>query len=164
LDRILSSEVFAHSERMSRFLRFIVQQVLEGREEELKESVVGVEVYDRPADYNPKEDPIVRNDARRLRAKLREYYATDGQDEVIVIDLPKGTYIPAFRELALPGTRENKSANVPAPWLPVSWKVTSGFCAVLLLGIGAFVGRPHAVAIGSQAPAPSAGGTANLEA
>lgn len=62
------------------------RRVGDGRAEELKESVIGVEVYDRPADYNPKTDPIVRNEARRLRDKLREYYDAHGRSDAILID------------------------------------------------------------------------------
>ena len=60
--------------------------------------MLAVAVYDRPADYNPKIDPIVRNDARRLRTKLREYYETEGSSDPILIEIPKGSYLPVFHE------------------------------------------------------------------
>ncbi len=89
LQRILRGEGFKRSERICRFLSYVVEQTLGGRGDELKESLVAVKVYDRPPDYNPKIDPIVRNDARRLRAKLREYYQSEGSSDPVIIDIPK---------------------------------------------------------------------------
>src|SRR5689334_8380560 len=79
VEKILTSSVFSRSHRLSRFLRFAVEQVLEGRGEELKEQLVGVEVFDRKSDYDPRVDPIVRVEARRLREKLKIYYASTGR-------------------------------------------------------------------------------------
>jgi TolB-like protein len=62
----------------------------------VKEYTVGVEAFGRPADYDPKIDPIVRVQARRLRAKLDEYYATEGATDTVRITLPKGGYVPVF--------------------------------------------------------------------
>ena len=97
LQRILAGEGFKRSERICRFLSYVVEQTLRGHGDELKESVLAVEVYNRPPDYNPKIDPIVRNDARRLRAKLREYYETEGYSDPVIIEIPKGSYLPMFR-------------------------------------------------------------------
>jgi Tol biopolymer transport system component len=95
--RILESQGFRQSPRMARFLRHIVEAALGGDSGELKETFVGVAVYDRPSDYDPKLDPVVRNEARRLRLKLRHYYENEGQDAAVVIELPKGGYSPVFR-------------------------------------------------------------------
>src|SRR5262249_5143242 len=97
LERLLASSGFARNERLSRFLRFIVERHLEGKDAELKESVIGVEIFGRPPDYNPKRDAIVRTEAGRLRARLAEYYADEGRNDELIIELPKGGYIPAFR-------------------------------------------------------------------
>jgi Tol biopolymer transport system component len=83
------------SDRLSTFLKFIVEQTLAGRGESLKEQVIALEVYGKGADFNTAEDPIVRVDARRLRDHLREYYATAPNGEV-VISVPKGCYTPVF--------------------------------------------------------------------
>jgi tetratricopeptide (TPR) repeat protein len=96
LERILASPGFAQNERMSRFLRFLVEGQLAGREIELKESVIGVEVFERRPDYNPKRDAIVRTEAGRLRSRLAEYYANGGKEDALVIKLPKGGYVPVF--------------------------------------------------------------------
>ena len=73
LERVLSSSGFARNERLSGFLRFLVERHLEGRDSELKESVIADEVFGREADYDPKLDAIVRTEAVRLRARLEKY-------------------------------------------------------------------------------------------
>lgn len=93
---------------MKRFLEFTVRQALEGRSGELKEALVGVEVFDRPADYDPRLDPIVRVEARRLRQKIQEYYATEGARDPVRIEYAKGGYAPAIARAVL--ETENGSA------------------------------------------------------
>ena len=96
LDRILASEGFANADRMARFLRYVVDRALAGEGDQIKEYVVGVEVFGRSADYDPRVDSLVRVEARRLRTKLDEYYAGPGRDDPIVIELRRGTYVPQF--------------------------------------------------------------------
>jgi len=79
LRKILSSSTFARSERLARFLNFTIDETLEGRGDQLKEFVIGVEVFDKTEKYDPRMDPIVRVEARRLREKLRKYYETEGR-------------------------------------------------------------------------------------
>jgi adenylate cyclase len=98
LQRILASKSFANSERMTRFLRLAVEYSLEGRSAELKEYLIGTEVFDRGAQFDPRVDPVVRVEARRLRTKLSSYYAAEAAPGELVIDLPKGTYVPGFGE------------------------------------------------------------------
>jgi Tol biopolymer transport system component len=95
LERILASDVFSRSERLSAFLRFIVEETLRGQGHGLKEQVIAVELYGKGADFNTAVDPIVRVDARRLRDKLREYYAS-APNGAAVISVPKGSYTPVF--------------------------------------------------------------------
>ena len=98
VDRILASGRFAKADRLRRFLRFVAESTLEGRVAEVKESVIGVEVFDRrPAFYDPGVDPIVRVQAGRLRAKLAEYYEREGAEDHLLIELPRGRYVPSFR-------------------------------------------------------------------
>lgn len=108
LRKILSSRIFTRSERLARFLSFAVEQVLAGRGEELKEFVIGVEVFDKNEKYDPRMDPIVRVEARRLREKLRKYYETDGLDDPVHIEFPTGSYSPLVE------TREAASVSTPA--------------------------------------------------
>src|SRR5262245_59279808 len=97
LERVLASPGFARNERLSRFLRFVVEGHLEGKDRELKESLVAIEVFGRSPGYDPKQDPIVRTEASRLRARLSEYYLGDGKDDPLIIELPKGGYVPTIR-------------------------------------------------------------------
>src|SRR5215467_65786 len=95
LGRILSSSLFARSERLSEFLRFVTERTLGGEGGSLKEHRIGSELYHKGATFDGAADPIVRVDARRLRDKLREYYSDHPHDPVI-ISLPKGSYTPVF--------------------------------------------------------------------
>jgi hypothetical protein len=95
LDRILASDIFTRSERLSAFLRFVVEQTLNGQG--LKEQVLGSELYGKGTEFAGASDPIVRVDARRLRDKLREYYAEFPEDPIL-ISLPRGSYVPVFKQ------------------------------------------------------------------
>ncbi len=101
IDLILASDAFSRSSRMQRFLRFIVEERLAGRGDEIGEYSIGLAVFDRGDDFEPAIDPIVRNDARRLRSKLLEYYRPENRrrEDIVFIDIPKGGYVPAFRAL-----------------------------------------------------------------
>src|SRR5258708_6441257 len=98
LELVVGSAGFVRNERMARFLRFVVERHLEGKDQELKESVIAIEVFGRSPDYNPRRDPIVRTEAGRLRSRLSEYYMGEGSADRLVIELPKGGYAPAFRQ------------------------------------------------------------------
>jgi len=100
LERVLASPGFARNERLARFLRFVVESHIEGRDDEIKESVLAVEVFGRSPDHDPRQDSIVRTEASRLRTRLSEYYLGDGKDDPIVIELPKGAYVPGLRHVA----------------------------------------------------------------
>ena len=97
LERVLASPGFARNERMSRFLRFVVERHVDGRDDELKESLIAIEVFGRPPGYDSKKDPIVRTEASRLRARLSEYYLGAGKSDPVAIELPKGGYVPTLR-------------------------------------------------------------------
>src|SRR5579871_2078410 len=99
LNRILASKTFQPVERLKRFLNFVVQETLAGRGDHLKEYLVGIEVFAKEASFDPRNDPIVRVQARRLRARLTRYYREEGQGDEILIDLPKGGYAPSFQRL-----------------------------------------------------------------
>src|SRR5215510_495971 len=105
LDTILSSSGFVQSKRLTDFLRFVVERHLDGKDDELKETLLAIEVFRRKPDYDPKQDSIVRTEAGRLRSKLIEYYAGEGRNDSVVIELPKGRYAPVFHitNIATPG-------------------------------------------------------------
>ena len=98
LARVLASPGFARNARQSQFLRFLIERHLEGRDNELKESVIAVEVFGRSPGYDPKLDGIVRTEAMRLRARLDKYYAAEGSQDALIIELPKGGYRPVLRQ------------------------------------------------------------------
>ncbi len=81
---------------MVRFLRFVVEHAIEERREPLKEYLIGVSVFDKTPDFDPKSDPLVRVEARRLRAKLRDYYSGEGRNDVVLIELAERGYSPVF--------------------------------------------------------------------
>ena len=99
LNRILSSKAFRQADRLKRFLSFVVAETVSGRSDRLKEFAVGVEVFGKDTSFDPRNDPIVRVQARRLRAQLTRYYREEGQEEELVIEMPKGGYTPIFRLL-----------------------------------------------------------------
>ncbi|MFS8036006.1 hypothetical protein ACI7BZ_03405 [Xanthobacter sp. AM11] len=102
LERVLAAPDFSASPRLADFLRFVVQATLDGRAEEIKGYTIAVEALGRPASFDPQADPIVRVEATRLRRALERYYATGGADDPVVIDIPKGGYVPQFLPRAAP--------------------------------------------------------------
>jgi serine/threonine-protein kinase len=100
LTRIVNSRRFISSTRLCRFLAHIVNRTIHGNLDSLKEFSIAVEVFDRTSEYDPNIDAIVRVEARRLRAKLKEYYEGPGRNDPVLIALRPGSYIPIFRWLA----------------------------------------------------------------
>ncbi|HLW78666.1 MAG TPA: hypothetical protein VKU44_03615, partial [Terriglobia bacterium] len=143
-----------------------VKTVLAGDAERIKEYLVGVEVFGRDGSYDPRIDPVVRVEAGRLRTRLAEYYRTEGQDDPVRIDLPKGTYVPDFRtreqppaagvltdESALPAGESAGELASERPLQPFwgfsarAWALLAGgLLVVLVLGTWAAIRRnpPHA--------------------
>jgi hypothetical protein len=107
LSHILQSDGFVRAGRMKRFLAFVVEETLAGRAGQVCEYSIGISVFDRNEHFEPGLDPIVRNDARRLRQKLLEYYLRCGHQDPVIIEVPKGRYVPVFR-----CTLRQETANV----------------------------------------------------
>ncbi|MBZ5630061.1 MAG: tetratricopeptide repeat protein [Acidobacteriia bacterium] len=107
LQRILASNKFSNLERLSAFLRYVVEETLNGRGDRLKEVVIAMEAFGRDGSYDPRLDATVRVQAGRLRSALRDYYDSDGRSDPVEIEIPKGTYEPVFR-------RHNIPDSVPA--------------------------------------------------
>src|SRR6516225_507724 len=115
LERILQDPLFRSSGRLATFLRFIVGTTLSRPSDQLKEYVIGIEVFNRGQSYDPRENPIVRIMAGRLRSRLAEYYQGSGRGDSLLIDLPKGGYVPRFLWQG-PGTpEEGASSSVLLP-------------------------------------------------
>jgi hypothetical protein len=90
LNRILASPVFAKSPRMSRFLKFVVEETIEGRSERIKEYVIALEVFGKDEKYDSQTDSTVRTEASKLRSRLGRYYESEGRDDGVLISIPKG--------------------------------------------------------------------------
>ena len=139
LDRILAADELAGATRLSRMLRYIVERTLAGEGDQLKEYVLGVEVFDRPASYDPRLDSIVRVEARRLRSKLEEYYKGPGAANPLVIAIPRGSYVPVFSSPAK--AIESNEETLPTPPITRSggllshraWLAIAGLAVVGLL-------------------------------
>ncbi len=158
LQRILSSPAFRKAPRHCRFLSFVVWKALAGEGETVKEYLIGLEVFDRPADYDPGIDPIVRAEARRLRSRLVDYYQTLGKHDPIHIELPKGTYVPVFRrngvepsleegvsdrELVVPLPQRGKAIGLPVATSRRRWLAAAAVVVVALAAVGIYWIRSH---------------------
>jgi adenylate cyclase len=96
LERVIGSAEFAASERLSKFLRYVVGEALHDRGDRIKAYSVAVEVFGRDESFDAQLDPVVRIEAGRLRRALEMYYLRSGQTDPIVIGIPKGGYVPSF--------------------------------------------------------------------
>ena len=110
LARILASGHFARTRRLGRLLRFVVEQTLAGRTAELKEYSIAVAVFDKPDDFDPRLDAIVRVQARAMRARLDAYYAGEGKGDAIVIRCAPGRYVAELGRAAAPAPPHAQSA------------------------------------------------------
>jgi tetratricopeptide (TPR) repeat protein len=102
LASIVASPAFSASPQLAAFLRFVVEAALDGQSDRIKGYTIAVEALGRDASFDPQSDPIVRVEAGRLRRALDRYYAEAGQNDPIVIDLPRGSYVPVFQRRAMP--------------------------------------------------------------
>ena len=141
LNRVLASAGFTRNERLSRFLRFVVERQLAGCDSELKESVVGIEVFGRPPGFDPKVDSTVRTEAGKLRSRLLEYYTDEGRQDPLRITLPKGGYIPHYQWL-----------DPARPEAPVDGRRLVWFAAAALAAVGMVIGVWR---LTSHGPAPA---------
>lgn len=122
LETVLASPVFRTSKRSQKLLRFVVENAVLGRTDLLKERTIGIEVFSRPAHYEPSEDAIVRVNANEVRKRLAQYYLQAGR-EGVWIDLPAGSYVPEFH-LGPP------AAATPAPSMPEPTRVAAPVATV----------------------------------
>lgn len=127
LETIVASPQLESSPSLCRFLRYVVEETLAGRGGLIKEYSLGAEVFSRGDDFDPRIDPIVRVQARNLRARMAKYYEGPGADDAVVIDLPKRTYVPVFssREAAAPVSEPVEAAAHTEVVGPVAEPVTT---------------------------------------
>ena len=92
VERILESNTFRNSDALRRLLKFLADKMLSGEADQLKEYSVGIDALGKPATYDPRHDSTVRIQVGRLRQKLAEYYRTEGKEDRLIVDLPKGRF------------------------------------------------------------------------
>ncbi len=115
LAHITASPLFRNSKRFPDFLRYTVEEALSGNYEQLKERMLGVEVFGRDAAYDTNSDPVVRMTAVEVRKRLAQYYQLPGHETELRIEFPRGSYVPEFKfpETATAATAPEKPAPAP---------------------------------------------------
>ncbi len=145
LRKIVASAGFTATERTRKLLEFLVAEALAGRGSRIKAYCIGTGVFGRPESFDPQKDPIVRIEAARLRRELEHYYLTDGIDDPIVIDIPKGGYVPRFIPRAASDSAFVSQTAGVGPLLqgflrpslsPAAW--TIAILSLLLLSLAAY--------------------------
>ncbi|MGO9239420.1 MAG: hypothetical protein ACLQBJ_01310 [Bryobacteraceae bacterium] len=142
LNRILASRHFVKARKKSRFLEFLCEQAVSGVAESVNEYSIGVDIYERGADFDPQHDSIVRVQAHEIRKSLQAYYAEEGHDDRLRIDLPAGGYFPVFTRLGAepPALPDEAKAAAEAPHHPPParrapyWIVLLAVCLALPAG------------------------------
>jgi hypothetical protein len=126
---VLASRHFRQAKSLDKFLRYVVAKSLAGEENELKELTIGLEVFHRGADYDPRRDAVVRVQANLLRKRLASYYQEEGALDELIIELPKGHYVPRFYLRQVGAESAESAEEVTAPLLaeqaPGPWIVSS---------------------------------------
>ena len=159
LTRILSSDGFSGGAQLAAFLRHIVEETLAGRSERIRAYTIGVEALGRPASFDPQRDPIVRVEANRLRQALATYYAGSGSDEDLVIEVPRGRYVPSFRRRTAAADQEPGKTPAAARFWVRWWRVIGATALVLVAALAvALVWR----SVWNEPPVPVAGGAFNV--
>jgi len=141
---LVSSQVLHGSESLCKLLRYLARHALDHPGLPIKEYQIATEVFGRSSDFDPQLDSMVRVQAGRLRAKLAEYYSTNGNDDAITVELPKGTYVLSFHHHAL-GRRAHITPPEPEWQLARTenshgkWVAASVLLGVLLLAAAATI-------------------------
>jgi hypothetical protein len=132
IHRIIHSATFRNALTLQQLFQFVADKAIAGTTEGLKEYTIGVEAFGRKQDFDPKTDPIVRVQIHRLRQKLKEYYDAEGSHDPILIEIPKGHYLPSFEDITVPvaeldqGTTPKLDATVSVATRLLERQVESG--------------------------------------
>lgn len=163
IDRLITSQVLHGSESLCKLLQYLAKHALDHPNTPLKEYQIATEVFSRRSDFDPQSDSTIRVQASRLRLKLAEYYNSEGTDDTVVVELPKGTYILAFHERTLnPKANEESPAprNLGINQLRHGWGLA--ILAILLLAAVTVIGllaagrQPSSTALAGNLEAPPA--------
>ncbi len=132
LQTVLESQSFRNSARGKQFLSYVVQHKLKGRDEFLKERMIGIEIFHRKADYPTADDSVVRVQAGEVRRRLEQYYYAAPSPSLVRIELPHGSYAPEFRWGTAPAA-EIKTVSSPKRELRRSWPTLAWVAAAVVL-------------------------------
>src|SRR5712691_11848789 len=113
IQRIVASKAFKTSEVHRNLLNYLAEKSLGGEAQNLKEYTVGLDVFGKPASYDPRQESVVRMHVGRLRQKLAEYYRTEGLEDPIVVNLPKGGFTLTFEPRAMPAANGSTPETEP---------------------------------------------------
>jgi hypothetical protein len=135
VEKILHSDTFRNTDVLRRLLRFLADKSRSGECAQLKEYTIGIDALGKPAAYDPRQDSVVRIQVGRLRQKLAEYYRTEGKDDPVVIDLPKGRFKLNFGSRAKQPLAELvEAAPVITPRRALPWRaIAVAFAALSIL-------------------------------
>ncbi len=100
IDKLVNSHVLHGSESLCKLLRYLAEHALDHPGSSLKEYQIATEVFGRPHDFDPQHDSTIRVQAGRLRLKLAEYYGSEGAEDSLIVEVPKGTYVVSFHHRA----------------------------------------------------------------
>lgn len=146
LDRILASSLFRSSKKFPDFLRYTVEEELNGNAADMKERTIGIEVFRRAALYDTNLDPVVRTTAVEVRKRLAQYYQAPGREHEIRIDFSRGSYVPEFRfpDRSAPVASALSASISPAPQAKAKftfWRIATGLViALAVVGAGLWAG------------------------
>jgi hypothetical protein len=156
IERIIASPPFQKSARLRELLLYVAEQTLRGQAKLLSEHNIGHAVFGKPVDYSPLEDSSVRVHVRQLRLRLHEYFDSVGSAEPLIVEIPKGSYVPEFRHERLPAPRTDqvgatKTEAQPSWGQLLPWAVSLAL-AIVCIALGWRLSRvPKPV---SPGPAP----------
>lgn len=111
INKLVNSETLHGSESLCKLLRYLTQHALEHPGVPLKEYQIATEVFGRPSDFDPHLDSTIRVQAGRLRLKLTEYYGSEGANDPVLVELPKGTYVPVFHNVSPHKSKSQSSGH-----------------------------------------------------
>jgi Malectin domain len=144
IQTISQSRLFAQSRRRIKLLEYLCDMVLVGRQDEIKETTIALELFERTSEFDDKKDAIVRVEAHRLRERLAKYYATEGSNDPVVIELAPGGYVPRFISRAPEKTELTTVAVADSPvrnrWFEPRWKLMVLAAALLAFALSAALG------------------------
>ena len=163
IDRLVSSHVLHGSESLCKLLRYLAMHALTHPGVPLKEYEIATEVFHRPADFDPQLDSTIRVQAGRLRLKLAEYYGSEGAEDPILVDLPKGGYVLWFHHRTTGGHKELSVAPLGSTRheLPVAPQTARNWAMAVILLIVLLVAAVAVIVtmIASRTSAPGVAGT-----